>query len=106
MNASSETRGVLWLIGALLLCPCHLPLTLWLLGTLLYGTVAGVLLHEHPLVAGAVISVVWLAATWRAVRLLDAKQACDAHLLARSFIVTRNSGNSRVSKRGLAPSRR
>jgi MerE protein len=76
MSTSAETRGVLWVVGALLLCPCHLPLTLWLLGTLLYGTLAGALLHEHPYVAGAVISVVWLAATWHGVRLLRATQEC------------------------------
>ena len=84
MSTSTETRGVLWLIGALLLCPCHLPLTLWLLGTLLYGTFAGALLHEHPYVAGTVISVVWLAATWHAVRLLRAAQECAAAIPGRS----------------------
>jgi hypothetical protein len=92
MSTSTETRGVLWLIGALLLCPCHLPLTLWLLGTLLYGTFAGVLLHEHPYVAGTVISVVWLAATWHAVRLLRAAQECAA---ASSCGAQRHVGGAR-----------
>jgi hypothetical protein len=45
-----------------------LPLALWLAGTLLYGTIAGVLLHEHPYVAGAVLAAVWLSAIWRGAR--------------------------------------
>ena len=35
------------------------------LTTLLYGTVAGLLLHEHPYAAGAVMTLVWFAAVWR-----------------------------------------
>ena len=77
MSTAAETRGALWVIGALLLCPCHLPLTLWLLGTLLYGTIAGAMLHEHPYVAGAVVTAVWLAATWHGVRLTRAAAECE-----------------------------
>lgn len=66
----SENRGMAWVIGAFLICPCHLPLTLWLAATLLSGTVAGAVLHEHLYVAGAVISLTWLAATWHGMRLI------------------------------------
>jgi len=55
-------------IRALLLCRRHLPLALWLLGTLLYGAVAGALLHDRPYVAGAVLATVWLGAIWRGPR--------------------------------------
>lgn len=55
-------------IGALLLSRRHRPLTLWLLATLTYGAVAGLLLHDHPAVAGAVVMGVWVAAVWRAPR--------------------------------------
>ncbi len=64
----AEIRGLAWVIGALLICPCHLPLTLGLAATLLSGTAAAALLHDHPYVAGAVITMVWLAATWRGIR--------------------------------------
>ena len=37
----------------------------WPTATLLYGTVAGLLLHEHPYVAAAVMTLVWFAAVWR-----------------------------------------
>jgi hypothetical protein len=60
-----------WLIGALLICPCHLPLTLGLAATVLAGTAAGALVSGHPYVAGAVITSAWLAATWRGIRHLQ-----------------------------------
>ena len=66
----SENRGMAWVIGAFLICPCHLPLTLWLAATLLSGTVAGAVLRDHVYVAGAVISVTWLVATWHGIRLI------------------------------------
>ena len=70
-----ENRGLAWVIGAFLICPCHLPLTLWVAAALLSGTAAGALLRGHPYVAGAVITVVWLAATWHGIRHLHAAWA-------------------------------
>ena len=61
----SENRGVMWLIGGFIFCPCHLPLTLAFTTTVLSGTTLGALLSGHPYVAGALITSVWLAATWR-----------------------------------------
>jgi hypothetical protein len=66
--AQAENRGLAWVLGAFVICPCHLPLTLWAIAALLSGTAAGALLHAHSYVTGAVISGVWLAATWRGVR--------------------------------------
>jgi hypothetical protein len=63
----AENRGMAWVIGAFLICPCHLPLTLGLATTLLAGTAAGVLLRDHPFLAGSVITVTWLAGTWRGI---------------------------------------
>ena len=60
-----ENRGLAWVIGSFLFCPCHLPLTLGLAATLLAGTSAGALLRGHPYVAGAIITVTWVAGTWR-----------------------------------------
>ena len=62
-----------WLIGGFLFCPCHLPLTLWLLGALLAGTAAGALLRQHVVVAAVIITSVWALATWRGVRLLRSR---------------------------------
>jgi cytochrome c biogenesis protein CcdA len=67
-------RGVIWIAGAFLICPCHLPLTLWLLALALSGTAVASLLEQHPYIAGAIIALVWAAATWHGVRLLRAAQ--------------------------------
>ena len=65
-----DRRGMAWVAGSFLLCPCHLPITLSPLGALLGGTAAGVALREHPVAAGLAIAVVWAAGTWRGLVLL------------------------------------
>ena len=70
MDGPERSERAVLAMRALLLGRRHVPLALWLLGTLLYGTVAGVLLHEAPYVAGAVVTAVWLAAIWRGARLV------------------------------------
>ena len=69
-GARPEHRGLVWLIGGFAFCPCHLPLTLALLGSLLSGTAAAFLVHDHAFVAGGVVTVIWAAATWRGIHLL------------------------------------
>ena len=49
--ARLERRGVLWMIGAFVFCPCHLPITLGVLALMLGGTAAGALLSHHPYLA-------------------------------------------------------
>ncbi len=73
----AENRGLAWVIGAFLICPCHLPLTLVLAATLLSGTAAAALLHDHPYLAGAAITLAWLAATWRGLRQIQSAQRMD-----------------------------
>ena len=43
---------MVWMIGAFVFCPCHLPITLSALALLLGGTVAGAALRAHPYIAG------------------------------------------------------
>ena len=71
----AENRGILWVVGAFVICPCHLPITLGLAATLLGGTLAGAALRAHPFVAGAVITVTWVAATWHGFRLMRSTRA-------------------------------
>ena len=59
------------MIGAFLICPCHLPLTLGLAATALAGTAIGALVSGHPYVVGVVISSAWLAATWHGIHQLQ-----------------------------------
>jgi len=65
-----ENKGWVWVFGAFVFCPCHLPFTLGLLATVLSGTIVGALLHNHPYLSGAAITVVWVAATWRGIAYL------------------------------------
>lgn len=64
-SRSLENRGMAWMIGAFVFCPCHLPITLAALALLLGGTAAGALLRAHPYVAAVVVTTVWAAGTWR-----------------------------------------
>ena len=66
-QAQAENRGTAWVVGAFLICPCHLPLTLAALAALLSGTAAGAVLQHHPYAAGLAITGTWLAATLRGV---------------------------------------
>ena len=59
-----------WVIGAFVICPCHLPITMMVAATLLAGTAAGAALRGHPVVAGTLITLVWLLATWHGIRLM------------------------------------
>lgn len=60
-----ENRGMAWMIGAFVFCPCHLPITLAALALLLGGTAAGALLRAHPYIAGIAVTLLWGAGTWR-----------------------------------------
>jgi hypothetical protein len=71
-----ERRGLATVVGASAICPCHLPLTLALLGTALGGTAGGVFLREHVWLAGSVITLVWAALTWRGLWLVRKGRSC------------------------------
>ena len=67
-----ENRGMAWMIGAFVFCPCHLPITLSVLALTLGGTAAGALLRAHPYTAGIAITSLWVAGTWRGFSLVRA----------------------------------
>ena len=69
-----EKRGMAWMIGAFVFCPCHLPITLAVLGMVLGGTAAGAMLSAHPYIAGTVVTLVWAAGTWRGFSLVRSAQ--------------------------------
>jgi hypothetical protein len=58
-----ERRGRWWVFGSFVLCPCHLPVTLAVLGWVFGGTAVGIAVRDHPWIAGAIVSVAWLAGT-------------------------------------------
>lgn len=65
-----ERKGRKWIFGSLVFCPCHLPVTLAILVTVLGGTAFGAFLSDNLLLAGLVVTVVWVAGTWRGFRLV------------------------------------
>ncbi len=85
-----ERRGRRWLLWSFLLCPCHLPLTLAVLGTVLAGTSMGALLRDHAWVAGTIISLTWTAGT-----------GYGFHLIRRA---QRSAGACPLPSRGPVPS--
>ncbi|HEX6217496.1 MAG TPA: hypothetical protein VFZ38_21840 [Vicinamibacterales bacterium] len=77
-SRSLENRGMAWMIGAFIFCPCHLPITLAALALILGGTAAGALLRAHPYLAGTAVTLLWAAGTWRGYRLIKrAKTIAD-----------------------------
>ena len=74
----TENRGLAWVVGAFLICPCHLPVTLAVFATLLSGTAIGTLITGHSYLAGAVITLVWISATWRGIRHLRSARTVAA----------------------------
>lgn len=85
----ADRRGVLWIAGAFVLCPCHLPITLWVIGAVLSGTALGAVFTGHLFVAGAVISLSWLAGTLH-----------GFNLMRRARIDTYTNSGSRTLLRG------
>ena len=65
-----ERRGLWWVFGSFVFCPCHLPLTLGLLAAVFGGTTLGVLVRDHAWVAGTILTVSWIAGTWYGFRLM------------------------------------
>lgn len=88
----AQRRGILWVVGAFVFCPCHLPLTLTVLATMLGGTALGASLGQFPYLAGAIITLVWAIGTWRGIRLLR-----DANRFAQSVVRRQNRAGDRVA---------
>lgn len=81
----TEQRGRWWIFGSFLLCPCHLPLTLGIMLTVLGGTAIGGLLRDHALAASLIITLGWVAGTANGFRLVRHAQrgTCPVPLRTR-----------------------
>lgn len=76
----TQRRGVAWTLGSFVVCPCHLPITLSILVAVLGGTAVGAFLRDNLLLAGAVITSVWLLGMARGIWLLRQPNACPVEL--------------------------
>jgi len=61
-------------IGAFVICPCHLPITMAVAAALLGTSAAGLALRSHPIAAGLLITLTWAAATWHGFRLMGPRR--------------------------------
>ena len=76
-----ERSGLAWLIGGFLFCPCHLPLTLWALTSILSGS-ALAFVTRHTLGVAAGITLLWAGATAYGFRqLFRAQRMCGVSIL-------------------------
>jgi Fe2+ transport system protein B len=66
----ADRRGIAWIVGAFVICPCHLPIMLWVAAALLSGTAVGAMLLGHPYLSGAVLLIAWVAGTLHGFNLL------------------------------------
>jgi hypothetical protein len=82
-------RGTAWVIGSFVLCPCHLPITLAVLAAVLSGTAIGALIGGHLIMAGTIMSLLWLAGTlhgfnlMRRSRIESYTSRSDAHIVLK-----------------------
>jgi hypothetical protein len=74
MPSRSSASGVAWLVGGFLFCPCHLPITLWVVGTLVAGTSLETALRANVIWVAVVITLIWLGATIRGFQLLRRRE--------------------------------
>ena len=58
-SADREKRGRRWVVWSFILCPCHLPVTLGVLGTVFGGSAFGPLIARNGLSIGLGISAVY-----------------------------------------------
>lgn len=75
-HSNQQRRGVVWIIGSFVFCPCHLPLTLGLLAALLSGTVLGAFVLRYSILVGTITTLLWLVGTWYGFRQMRARTVC------------------------------
>ena len=65
------------MLWSFLLCPCHLPLSLAVLASLLGGTALGTLVRDHAWVAGTLITATWVMGTGYGLHLIRRSQRAN-----------------------------
>ena len=55
----SERRGRRWLMWSFIFCPCHLPVTMTVLGAVLGGTAFGALITRNTITVGVGFGILY-----------------------------------------------
>ena len=61
-DAERERRGRRWVVWSFILCPCHLPVTLGVLGTVFGGTAFGPLIARNGWTVAIVLTAIYAVA--------------------------------------------
>lgn len=75
---SYEKRGRRWLLVSYVFCPCHIPLTLGVLGALLGGSAFGAAITGNAVRVGLALTVVYAAVLWRGFRAIGRAKGIEA----------------------------
>jgi hypothetical protein len=75
-NAKRRRKGMGWVLGSFIFCPCHLPLTLGLLTAVLTGVGLGTSILQYSIIIGVVVTAIWALGTWYGFRLLRQRTTC------------------------------
>jgi hypothetical protein len=75
---SHEKRGRKWLFVSYFLCPCHVPITLALLGAMFGGTAIGASLSGNALRIGIVLTTLYAIVLWRGFRQIRRAKQIEA----------------------------
>ena len=70
-HPAAGRRGLAWIVGSFLICPCHLPMTLAVITGVLSGTALATFISGHRLAAGVAFGIAWVFGTWRGIRLIQ-----------------------------------
>ena len=75
-----ERKGRAWLLWSFIVCPCHLPLTIGVLGALFGGSAFGAIITRNPIGVGVVFGLLYLAGlvvAFRHLRSAAADRSCE-----------------------------
>lgn len=75
---SHEKRGRKWLFVSYFLCPCHIPITLALIGAALGGTTIGAALTGNALRVGIALTALYGVVLWRGFRQIREAKRIEA----------------------------
>jgi hypothetical protein len=73
-----EKRGRRCLVVSYFLCPCHVPITLTLTGTVFGGTALGAAITGNALRVGIVLSAAYIVVLWRGFRQIRRAKRIEA----------------------------
>lgn len=73
-----ERRGRRWLVVSYVLCPCHIPITLAVLGAAFGGSALGAALTGNALRVGIVLTALYALVLWRGFRQIRIAKRLEA----------------------------